>query len=138
MSTVTSPEDVSVAIRHGLDGVIISNHGGRQLDTTPATIDILREVAPLAKGKIRLAMDGGIRRGSDIFKAIALGADFVFVGRIAIWGLAVRLLIFPFCLHTVRRECMIDANILCSLSSTTALKAWDWLLIYSLTSSSYA
>ncbi|KAH6999170.1 FMN-dependent dehydrogenase [Ilyonectria sp. MPI-CAGE-AT-0026] len=85
---VTSPEDVSIAIRHGVDGVIISNHGGRQLDTTPATVDILREVAPVARGKIRLAIDGGIRRGSDIFKAIALGADFVFVGRIAIWGLA--------------------------------------------------
>lgn len=73
-----------------MDGIIISNHGGRQLDTTPATIDILREVAPLAKGKIPLALDGGVYRGSDIFKAIALGADFVFGGRIAIWGLAVR------------------------------------------------
>lgn len=60
------------------------------MDTTPATVDILREVAPIAKGKIRIAIDGGFRRGSDIFKAIALGADFVFVGRIAIWGLAVR------------------------------------------------
>lgn len=89
MSTVTSSEDVLLAIQHGVDGVIISNHGGRQLDTTPATVDILREVAPLAKGKIRIAIDGGIRRGSDIFKALALGADFVFVGRIAIWGLAV-------------------------------------------------
>jgi (S)-2-hydroxy-acid oxidase len=73
-----------------VDGIIISNHGGRQLDTTPATIDILREVAPTAKGKIHLALDGGVYRGSDIFKAIALGADFVFGGRLAIWGLAVR------------------------------------------------
>lgn len=76
-----------------MNGVIVSNHGGRQLDSTPATIDVLREVAPFAKGKIRLAMDGGVHRGSDIFKAIALGAEFVFVGRIAIWGLAVRLFI---------------------------------------------
>ncbi|CAG7949445.1 unnamed protein product [Penicillium olsonii] len=88
LSFVTSAEDVLLAIQHGVDGVVISNHGGRQLDTTPATVDILREVAPLAKGKIRIALDGGIRRGSDIFKALALGADFVFVGRIAIWGLA--------------------------------------------------
>lgn len=85
---VTSKEDVALAIQHGVDGVIVSNHGGRQLDSTPATIDVLREVAPFAKGKIRLAMDGGVHRGSDIFKAIALGAEFVFVGRIAIWGLA--------------------------------------------------
>jgi (S)-2-hydroxy-acid oxidase len=86
---VVSKEDVALAIQQGVDGVIISNHGGRQLDSTPATIDILREVAPFAKGKLRLAMDGGVHRGSDIFKAIALGAEFVFVGRIAIWGLAV-------------------------------------------------
>lgn len=86
---VTSPLDAQIAIEQGVDGIIISNHGGRQLDTTPATIDILREIAPIAKGKTRIAIDGGFRRGSDIFKAVALGADFVFVGRIAIWGLAV-------------------------------------------------
>ena len=87
--SVSCAEDVAIAIEHGVDGVIISNHGGRQLDTTPATVDILREVAPIAKERIQIAVDGGIRRGSDIFKAIALGADFVFAGRIAIWGLAV-------------------------------------------------
>ncbi|KAG5749954.1 hypothetical protein H9Q70_007397 [Fusarium xylarioides] len=81
---VTSPLDAQIAIEQGVDGIIISNHGGRQLDTTPATIDILREIAPIAKGKTRIAIDGGFRRGSDIFKAVALGADFVFVGRIAI------------------------------------------------------
>lgn len=97
---VTTKDDLHVAIQHGVDGVIISNHGGRQLDTTPASIDILREVAPFAKGKIRLAMDGGVHRGSDIFKAIALGAEFVFVGKIAIWGLAVRLpALFPLYRH---------------------------------------
>lgn len=85
---VTHPEDAALAIKQGVDGILISNHGGRQLDSTPATIDILREIAPIAKGKTRLAIDGGVRRGSDIFKAIALGADFVFAGRIAIWGLA--------------------------------------------------
>lgn len=89
-------EDVAIAIQHGVDGVIISNHGGRQLDTTPATVDILREIVPIAKGRIQIAVDGGIRRGSDIFKAIALGADFVFAGRIAIWGLAVSGLEFYF------------------------------------------
>ena len=70
-------------------GIIVSNHGGRQLDGQPATLDALRECAPVAAGKIPIAMDGGIRRGSDIFKALALGACHCFVGRIPIWGLAV-------------------------------------------------
>jgi (S)-2-hydroxy-acid oxidase len=86
---ISSPEDVEQAIAAGVDGVVISNHGGRQLDGVPATLDALRQCAPIAKGHIQIAVDGGIRRGSDIFKAIALGADFCFLGRIAIWGLAV-------------------------------------------------
>lgn len=85
---VCAPEDVVNAIRYGLDGVIISNHGGRQLDGVPATLDALRVCAPVAAGKIAIAMDGGIRRGTDIFKALALGATHCFVGRIPIWGLA--------------------------------------------------
>ncbi|KAF2123839.1 FMN-dependent dehydrogenase [Dothidotthia symphoricarpi CBS 119687] len=85
---ILSPEDVEQAVAAGVDGVIISNHGGRQLDGVPATLDALRQCAPIAKGRVRIAVDGGIRRGSDIFKAIALGAEFCFLGRIAIWGLA--------------------------------------------------
>ncbi|KAL1595396.1 hypothetical protein SLS59_008328 [Nothophoma quercina] len=85
---ISSPEDVEQAIAASIDGVVISNHGGRQLDGVPATLDSLRQCAPIAKGHIPIAVDGGIRRGSDIFKAIALGADFCFLGRIAIWGLA--------------------------------------------------
>ena len=84
-------DDILLAIRYGLDGVVISNHGGRQLDSVPATLDALRECAPAAAGKIPIAIDSGIRRGSDIFKALALGAQFCFVGRVPIWGLAVRL-----------------------------------------------
>lgn len=80
-----------LAIRHGVDGVVVSNHGGRQLDGVPATLDALRECASAAKGKIPIAVDGGIRRGSDVFKALALGADYCFVGRLALWGLAVSL-----------------------------------------------
>ena len=77
-----------MAIKHGVDGIIISNHGGRQLDGMPATIDALAECAPIVRGRIPIAIDGGVRRGSDIFKALALGAQYVFIGRIAIWGLA--------------------------------------------------
>lgn len=66
----------------------MSNHGGRQLDGVPATLDALRECATAAGSKIPIAVDGGIRRGSDIFKAIALGASHVFIGRVPIWGLA--------------------------------------------------
>ena len=89
---VTSGDDVELAIKHGIDGVVVSNHGGRQLDGQPATLDALRECVVAAAGRIPIAMDGGIRRGTDIFKALALGACHVFVGRIPIWGLAVRYL----------------------------------------------
>ncbi|KAF7557086.1 hypothetical protein G7Z17_g961 [Cylindrodendrum hubeiense] len=85
---VYGAEDVHLAIKYGLDGVIISNHGGRQLDGVPSTLDALRECAVAAGGRIPIAVDGGIRRGTDIFKALAMGATHCFVGRIPIWGLA--------------------------------------------------
>lgn len=88
---VTTPADVEMAIKYGVDGIVVSNHGGRQLDGMPSTIDALAECAPIARGRIQIAVDGGIRRGTDIFKALALGAQYCFIGRIAIWGLAVGL-----------------------------------------------
>lgn len=86
---VLTPEDVETAIEYGCDGVIISNHGGRQLDETPATLDVLPACAKAARGRIRIHIDGGIRSGSDIFKALALGAECCWVGRPVLWGLAV-------------------------------------------------
>lgn len=83
---------MELAIEYGLDGIVISNHGGRQLDGIPFTLDALREFAPVARGRIPITIAGGIRRGSDIFKALALGASYCFVGRIPIWGLAVSIL----------------------------------------------
>lgn len=86
---VLTAEDVLLAREFGCDGVIVSNHGGRQLDGTPATIDVLEECVEAAAGKIRVHIDGGIRSGADIFKALALGAECCWVGRPVIWGLAV-------------------------------------------------
>ena len=91
---VIRPDDAVACIRAGAAGVIVSNHGGRQLDSAPATISALPAVATaLAKecsqDAYTLLVDGGIRRGSDIFKALALGADAVLLGRPQLWGLAV-------------------------------------------------
>lgn len=81
-------EDALHAVQYGADGIVVSNHGGRQLDTCRATIDVLPEVADAVSGKIEILLDGGIRRGTDILKAIALGAKTVLVGRPVLWGLA--------------------------------------------------
>ncbi|KKA25334.1 (S)-2-hydroxy-acid oxidase [Rasamsonia emersonii CBS 393.64] len=87
---VLTAEDVLLAREYGCDGVVVSNHGGRQLDGTPATVDALPECVAAANGQIRVHIDGGIRSGADIIKALALGAECCWVGRPAIWGLAVR------------------------------------------------
>ena len=98
---IYSPEDVLLAAAYPITGIIVSNHGGRQLDGAPATLEALPACANAARssaareirartglGRLMVGVDGGVRRGSDIFKAIALGADMCFAGRIPIWGLA--------------------------------------------------
>lgn len=82
-------EDGRHCAEHGAKAVIVSNHGGRYLDTTLATIEVLPEVVEAVDGRIEVYMDGGIRRGSDIFKALALGARALLIGRPLFWGLAV-------------------------------------------------
>ena len=85
---IVTREDAELAIANGVDGLIVSNHGGRAEDSGRASIDSLREVAEGVRGRIPVIVDGGFRRGSDIFKALALGADAVAIGRPYIWGLA--------------------------------------------------
>lgn len=82
-------EDGALAAAHGAAAVIVSNHGGRQLDGCPATVDVLPEVVAAVDGRAEVYVDGGIRRGGDVFKALALGARAVLVGRPVLWGLAV-------------------------------------------------
>jgi lactate 2-monooxygenase len=85
---IVHPDDAKLALSYGVDGVIVSNHGGRQLDHGLAALDALEEVCLAVEGKIPVLFDSGIRRGSDIFKAIALGASAVLLGRPYIYGLA--------------------------------------------------
>jgi 4-hydroxymandelate oxidase len=85
---VLHPADAVLALHHGVDGLYVSNHGGRQLDTTPPTIAMLPELAAAVGGRIPLLLDGGVRRGTDVVKALALGAAAVAVGRPVVWALA--------------------------------------------------
>jgi len=85
---ILTAEDGALAYSHGASGVVVSNHGGRQLDGAIATIDALPEIVDAAAGRGPVLLDGGIRRGTDVLKALALGAAAVFIGRPYLWGLA--------------------------------------------------
>jgi 4-hydroxymandelate oxidase len=86
---ILNPADALTAVEAGCDGVIVSNHGGRVLDTVPAAIEVLPAVVNRISGKIPVLLDGGIRRGADVYKALALGATAVLVGRPYLYGLAI-------------------------------------------------
>lgn len=86
---ILTAEDAVLAVEHGVDGIIVSNHGGRQLDSVQASIEALPEVVEAAGQHCEIYIDSGIRRGTDVLKAIALGARAVLVGRPILWGLAV-------------------------------------------------
>jgi glycolate oxidase len=85
---VQTAEDAALAVEHGVDVIWATNHGGRQIDHAQGTLDTLPEIVAAANGKARVIMDGGVQRGTDIMKAIALGADAVALGRLQAWGLA--------------------------------------------------
>ena len=82
-------EDANIACEHGAAAVVVSNHGGRQLDGVSATLDVLEEVVEAVDGRVEVLLDGGVRRGADVLKALALGARAVLIGRAMLWGLAV-------------------------------------------------
>ena len=86
---IMTAEDAQLAVEHGVEGVVVSNHGGRQLDGTLPTVEALPEIVEAVDHKIEVYLDGGIRRGTDVIKAIALGAKAVLLGRAYLWGLAV-------------------------------------------------
>ncbi|MFR9728274.1 alpha-hydroxy acid oxidase [Saccharopolyspora sp. MS10] len=86
---ILHPDDAHLAVAHGVDGIIVSNHGGRQFDAAPAPVDVLPRLTRAVGGAVPLLLDGGVRRGSDVAVALALGACAVGIGRPVLWGLAV-------------------------------------------------
>ena len=85
---IVSGEEAALCLRHGADGIVVSNHGGRDEESLRSTIECLPEIVKACKGRIPVLLDGGIRRGTDVFKALALGATAVGIGRPQVWGLA--------------------------------------------------
>ena len=85
---ILTAADARRCVEHGLDGVVVSNHGGRGLDYSPSSLEVLPEIADAVAGRIPVLIDGGFRRGNDILKALALGADAVCLGRVPRWGLS--------------------------------------------------
>src|SRR5256885_12653204 len=83
----STAEDAKLCVANGVDGIVVSNHGGRGEDSGRATIDVLPEVVDAVQGKILVLVDGGFRRGTDVAKALAMGANAVGVGRPYLWGL---------------------------------------------------
>lgn len=84
---IVRPDDAARAVARGASGIVVSNHGGRQLDTSPATIDVLGNIVDAVDGKAEVLVDGGVRRGTDAIKAVALGARAALIGRPVLWGL---------------------------------------------------
>jgi 4-hydroxymandelate oxidase len=84
---VLAPDDAKLAVEHGAAAVIVSNHGGRQLDGAPASVTMLPAIVEAVQGRVEVLIDGGVRRGTDVLKALALGARAVLVGRPVLWGL---------------------------------------------------
>jgi len=85
---IVTGEDAALTLKYGVDGLVVSNHGGRQEETLRSTIECLPEIVSAVRGRVPVFIDGGLRRGTDVFKALALGATAVGIGRPQAWGLA--------------------------------------------------
>jgi len=118
---VTHPEDARLAVAHGVRALIVSNHGGRQLDTMAPSLALLPGVARAVKGDVPIILDGGVRRGTDVLKALALGADAVGVGRPVLWGLAAAGQEGVSAVLQLLRAELLEALLLCGCGSLTAL-----------------
>jgi L-lactate dehydrogenase (cytochrome) len=113
---IMHPDDARAAIDLGADAVIVSNHGGRQLDGAPSSISVLPQIADAVNGRIEVFFDGGIRTGADIVKALGRGADACLTGRGYLYGLAARGYDGVKCALDLLRDELHDCMILCGLS----------------------
>ncbi|CAI8021632.1 Hydroxyacid oxidase 1 [Geodia barretti] len=120
---ILTAEDAVEAVRHGVQGIIVSNHGGRQLDGVLASIDALGEVVRAVEGRVEVYMDGGVRRGTDVLKALAMGARAVFIGRPVLWGLAYKGQEGVGRVLEILREELKSAMVLSGVSRVTDIKA---------------
>ena len=119
---IDKQRDAKLALEHGIDGIVVSNHGGRQLDGSIATIDALPKVCDVIGGKIPVLMDSGIRTGTDVIKAIALGASAVLLGRPFAYGLAVA---GEEGVKQVIRNLIADIDVSLGLSGNNSIKNLD-------------
>jgi 4-hydroxymandelate oxidase len=117
-------DDVRRAVEHGARAVVVSNHGGRQLDTAPATCEVLPQVVDAAADLCEIYVDGGIRRGSDVLKAIALGARAVLVGRPVLWGLCVGGEQGATNVLSILRRELDEAMLLCGCTKLSDIGRW--------------
>lgn len=119
---IIHPEDASLALQADVDAIIVSNHGGRQLDSMPATIEMLPAIAHRINKKIPVLIDGGFRRGTDLFKAIALGADAILIGRPVLWALSLEGQASIEKLIDIYRNELIETMTLCGCNTVQAIK----------------
>ncbi len=118
---ILTAEDARLAVEHGAAAIWVSNHGGRQLDCAPATLDILEEIVEAVDGRAEIVLDGGVRRGTDILKALALGARAVAVGRVPLYGLAAGGEAGAFAVLEMLRNELQTAMMLCGVLSVASV-----------------
>jgi 4-hydroxymandelate oxidase len=116
---ILTAEDARLALEQGVDGIVVSNHGGRQLDDVPAGVDALAEVVDIVQGRVPVLVDGGIHRGTDVLKCLALGATAVLVGRPICWGLAAAGEDGVYDVLRILREELVNAMVLAGVGSVS-------------------